>query len=119
MGYISWGELTGPDDGLDGWWWGRRRGDWERSRILMGWENQKFNFGFKFKPIGQTSKSWIIFKPCPEMSLGSLYMSLDFRGNVRTRESTMGAMELEEIPYLTYPPKVPSKCLFSLRINAV
>ena len=35
----------------------------------MGWENQKFNFGFK--SIGQISKSWIKFESCQEMSLGN------------------------------------------------
>lgn len=76
----------------------------------MGWENQKFNFGFK--SIGQIAKSWIKFELCCQeiakkchLAILSIYVSLDFRGNVRTRLSMVGtvstkpAMEMEEIPY--------------------
>lgn len=39
MGYILGVELIELDDRSDGWVGGGRWGDWEISRILMGWEN--------------------------------------------------------------------------------
>lgn len=110
MGYISGVELTELDDRSDGWAGGGRWGDWETSRILMGWENQKFNFGCKSKSIGQKS-TW-------KCHVANGYTSLHFRGNVGTRQTRMRVvsmkkafktMELEEIPYLAHPPKPPSR----------
>lgn len=112
--YLYWDIFqgsNGQDKMMD--WMGDGSGrwqDWERSRILVGWENQKFNFGFKFKAIGENFKSWMTFESCQEISLGGCIYEM--RGNVRTRESTLGtvsmkkAMDLEETSYLVHPPRL-------------